>query len=540
MRIIQTLDFLPDGNGVPAKCGWYSSPHHLMSWVLSCLQLNACGYNPTLYCNAYAAEILIDGLGLPYGEVIISHGDFNVSHKSLWALSKIYTYSLQTEPFLHVDGDVFVFEPFEEGLLASGLIAQNVEVVNRYYLEAFDFYKSVIAFWPTQIKQRDLSIGTMCAINAGVLGGNNIDFYRSFTGAAFEMFNRNSKKLSDIPLHQLNVIIEQCLCHSMAVYEGREFSVVLKGLFEDNRYSGLANIWEVPAKRSYLHFIGHFKQNKLLCSLMAAFIRKKYPEYFYRVINLFKAKKIILNGIFYTSEVQSLQVNDYIALLENSVVKFSNDPQHYNIDSDENVSNDFWESVFCELRMMLVRDCDVEKCIDRKTIESDLEAYCSEVRRAYAYCRNFESEKLLSIDLMSLDWLGLFSEQKNTDPNMTFELLHGIRLVHSCYNWGRMISQISDDSLSQYEVVSLTKGSYTTLVVPELGCKKMSLYDLNPVETETINLILEGKNTNGELNQELKELLPENIVNENTDLSEILVRDSIRQLVFWKALIIKQ
>src|SRR6266511_4158572 len=127
MKFLQTL-YLHDAI-VPfiPGCGWHSSIYHLMSWALSCLQLKSIYKDVYLHCNNNAAKLLIQDLELPYSDFYETHENFALPNINLWALPKIYTYSLQNEPFLHIDGDVFLFKKLPESLLNSELIAQNKE-----------------------------------------------------------------------------------------------------------------------------------------------------------------------------------------------------------------------------------------------------------------------------------------------------------------------------------------------------------------------------------------------------------------------------
>ncbi len=92
-----------------------------MGWALSCLQLRLLYQEVDLYCNSKAASLLKDQLGLPYTNVYETHNDLNLVNEKLWALHKIFTYSLQDDPFLHVDGDVFLFKELPDSLLGSEL-----------------------------------------------------------------------------------------------------------------------------------------------------------------------------------------------------------------------------------------------------------------------------------------------------------------------------------------------------------------------------------------------------------------------------------
>ncbi|MBO4642379.1 MAG: hypothetical protein J5661_05940, partial [Bacteroidaceae bacterium] len=131
MRIVQTFwsggkSLLQDG------FGWLHPEYNLMSWALSCLSLREHYDEVALYTDSEGKRILIDELHLPYTEVNVVFDDFPCLPQH-WALAKIKTYSLQTKPFLHVDGDVYLPALVPLKIISSPLIAQNKEVGTDYY-----------------------------------------------------------------------------------------------------------------------------------------------------------------------------------------------------------------------------------------------------------------------------------------------------------------------------------------------------------------------------------------------------------------------
>ena len=132
MNFIQTLYINADKDPFKDSCGWAAPEFHLMGWALSCLQLHKLYGNISLYANSPAARLLIDTLRLPYSNVHLTHDNLNLIHPDLWAFTKIYTHSLQEQPFLHIDGDIFLFKPFDSGILEGELIAQNIELGTEY------------------------------------------------------------------------------------------------------------------------------------------------------------------------------------------------------------------------------------------------------------------------------------------------------------------------------------------------------------------------------------------------------------------------
>ena len=149
MNLLQTLYIDKSKDLFRDSFGWAAPEYHLMGWALSCLQLHKVYGNITLFANSQAADLLIDKLQLPYTEVNLAHNKLTLIHPNLWALPKIYTYSLQEHPFLHIDGDVFLFEPFNPNLF-EGIVEdrgyrymsdfQDVPF-NRSYLHLLGHFK---------------------------------------------------------------------------------------------------------------------------------------------------------------------------------------------------------------------------------------------------------------------------------------------------------------------------------------------------------------------------------------------------------------
>src|ERR1700753_287037 len=125
MRVVQSLWSANQPDPFRFKAGWFAPEYHLMAWALSCLQLRQFYDDVVLYTDSQGARVLIDQLQLPYTEVVCDLDKINSYHPELWAAGKIYTYRQQQAPFIHVDGDVFIWKAFDEALLNADLIAQN-------------------------------------------------------------------------------------------------------------------------------------------------------------------------------------------------------------------------------------------------------------------------------------------------------------------------------------------------------------------------------------------------------------------------------
>ena len=296
MSIVQTLYLNKTKDPFHYSFGWAAPDYHLMGWALSCLQLHQLYGSITLYANGPAAGLLIDTLQLPYSEVNLELDNLTLIHPDLWALPKIYTYSIQKQPFLHFDGDVFLFKPLSSDLLSGELIAQNVEVATEnYYMLTQKELMRHFTYFPPCVKKDFESGIPFRACNAGIFGGNNIAFFYEYATLVDDYINNNAKKLKHIHVNAFNIFFEQHLFYALAKEKDIPVSVLIEGIIEDNGYRNMGDFHDVPFNRSYLHLLGHFKRDEFTCIQMAAKLRELYPDYYERIVALFHKKNIRLS-----------------------------------------------------------------------------------------------------------------------------------------------------------------------------------------------------------------------------------------------------
>jgi hypothetical protein len=283
--IIQTL-YLPDTFQQPTahSLGFLSPEFNWFSWALSCLQLKRYYNHVELYTNDLGNEILINRLKLPYDKVNIVLSNLEFPSK-LWAYPKLYVYSLQKKPFLHIDGDVYLWEKLAPEIHHRPLIAQNIEVDKSYYRNLIHVLLKEDLVLPDVIANALDSENGLAAYNAGIIGGTDVDFFKDYTTEAFNFFKINSGKLERINLSPFNTIFEQVLFYCLASHKGIPIACYIKDEIRDMTYPGFADFLEVPYKTKFIHLMGAFKQNKDCCFMLARHLRESYPAFYYRIID---------------------------------------------------------------------------------------------------------------------------------------------------------------------------------------------------------------------------------------------------------------
>ncbi|HMQ46889.1 MAG TPA: hypothetical protein PKA00_05310 [Saprospiraceae bacterium] len=293
MKIVQTLWTKPGLNA-----GWIDRRFHFISWALSCLQL--CKYydEVELYTDSEGKRILIDELKLPYTKVHVVLDDFSYP-TYLWAIPKIFTYSLQEKPFLHIDGDVFIWEPLDERQTNMPFVFQNLEIeknVPSFYTAIFKDLLSKNTqpgYWPDWIERP--SWNNITAFNAGVFGGTDIDFIRKHAKAAFGFIDQYADDIARmIKPQNANHLAEQVLSKYLADQWNITTSSILPPQYFRNpdatilEYAIIDQFGISPHGKKYLHLVGEFKQTLKICKDLSRSIYAHYPEYYERVLNTFQ------------------------------------------------------------------------------------------------------------------------------------------------------------------------------------------------------------------------------------------------------------
>lgn len=292
MKIVHTFWIDEGKDPLKDSFGWCNAPYHLMSWALSCLQLHQYHEDLELITDRKGKELLIDQLQLPYKKVRIELDDLDlVPIPGLWVMKKIYSYTRHEEPFLNVDGDVFVYAPFPKELLSGQLIAQNIEQDFDYYKELVGLVDVSFPFVPKPIKDQIDKGKEIQASNAGIFGGKNHAFFKDYFQVVEQFIAANQdqiKSLSPSQLVNFNAVVEQYIFHCLSKDQGIEVNYLLDTVFDPSFFESFANFHHLPNGIAFMHALGDYKKNGWVCDQLAHRLRLDYPEYFARVLDLFE------------------------------------------------------------------------------------------------------------------------------------------------------------------------------------------------------------------------------------------------------------
>jgi hypothetical protein len=304
MKILQTFWSGPASkqrnvNFFDTKAGWLSAEYHWMSWALSCLQLKKYFGNVELITDEVGKEILINTLELPYTTVLTRlEKILDDCPPDLWALAKIHSYSQQTEPFLHVDGDVFIWDYFEKRILSALVVAQNIEKDLFYYREMLEEIHQHFSFIPSYLPSHYELKHCIFAANAGIIGGQNNEFIKKYCQEAFDFVNKNRTCIDKVTATGLNFIFEQCLLYYYSKQSGQDITYFMPNEVDDPMYKEYVLFSDLP-KVKMIHTVGGFKKMPYVCDHLAMRLRMEYPQVYYRIIDACRRMGISMNNKVY-------------------------------------------------------------------------------------------------------------------------------------------------------------------------------------------------------------------------------------------------
>lgn len=312
MKIIQSF-WSGNQKDINNSYGWFEPKYNWTSWILSCNQLVKHYDQVELYTDDFGYEMLINKLQLPYTKVHVVLNELNVYPKDLWAIAKIKVYSLQVEPFIHVDGDVFIWDKFPDDLIAADLITQNLEPTSFYYRRMWDQIFPKLKYLPKELESFHNAETNLCA-NMGIVGGNDLVFIKEFAKKAFEFVDKNVSIAEEINLFNFNIFFEQVLFFELAILKSKKVSYLFDQICDDNSYIGFAEFHDIPHKRNYLHLLGDYKKNSNICKLMEIYTMKHYPDYYSNLLKIYGNHDVI-------RDLSETKVNELLVEFEDEIIK---------------------------------------------------------------------------------------------------------------------------------------------------------------------------------------------------------------------------
>ena len=277
---------------------WLSEEYFFMSWVLSTETSRRYFDSIELQTDRLGEHLLKEILGLKFDHIIVNKDELNYIFPEWWAISKLHTYSLQEEPFIHIDNDVFLWKSLSDYLLKSEVFAQSPEQIKRdcnhsyYRIKDLENVIEANGGWlPDQWHSYSESSDILEAPCCGIFGGNNIDFINHYSAIAMQIVNHDQNQTVwskwDKLIHG-NVLIEQFLINAcLDIYKCpvTNKSLKVKYLFKHGADPFSQNEAKV---RGYTHLIATAKKNPAVMNDLERRVLNERPQYFSRCVEAAK------------------------------------------------------------------------------------------------------------------------------------------------------------------------------------------------------------------------------------------------------------
>jgi hypothetical protein len=272
---------------------WREPIHHLLAWGLS-LRLAQAHYPETvLVTDRPGRALLIDRLGLPFTHVSTDLDQLREADPCWWALGKLVAYSLQDRPFVHIDTDVFLWQPLPDRLTSAPVLAQHRETYRvadeQYGVRVVEgaFARAGLSLPAEWGWSRSCDARRFHAANCGILGGTNVSFIQCYARLALDLVlnPRHAAVWAAVPDRaSLNVTVEQFLLP--ACLEFHRFDpgsphrgVYLRYLFPS---TGAAFDLAQAARLGFTHLLADAKQNAQVTARLEQRLRREDPAFYRR------------------------------------------------------------------------------------------------------------------------------------------------------------------------------------------------------------------------------------------------------------------
>ena len=286
MKIVQSFWSKPFQNSVDedfyirSRGGFPLKRYYIYAHALSILQLNKMIGEVHLITDEYGKELLIDMFQLPYSSYSTELDQFDETPTHLWAVSKVYVYSIMREPTIHIDNDLIVGKKFEYKLLDNEIIVEfgYKDKPNRYGQQIQNILKSNAKFPEELLSYLRQKNFVYSDYNLGIVGGRDYSFFSEFGKKSLYWFfeNRNIN-LEDKPaLAFMNCLLEPCYFFQQLVSSDREVTLCLDSIFDQDVDYQKVDMASNTMNFKFVHFHNAYKLHYY--QRVEDWLRASYPD----------------------------------------------------------------------------------------------------------------------------------------------------------------------------------------------------------------------------------------------------------------------
>jgi len=277
---------------------WSAPLHHLLAWGLSLRAASRHYPETALVTDRAGKRLLIDQLGLPFAHVSTELERLAHLDPGWWAMGKLFAYSLQEKPFVHIDTDIFLWKPLPRALVESPVFSQCPEIYANDSKPSLREIEWAFGEAGTELPAEWRWVRSRGAThfreeNCGILGGTNVAFLRHYAQTALDMVMRpeNEPAWSRLPdKFSHNFSIEQFLLAACIDFHRHGHEPKFSGIEVRNLFSNVAEAGDPSraARLGYTHLLGGAKAHPAVARRIEERARREDPAYFRRCEQLLR------------------------------------------------------------------------------------------------------------------------------------------------------------------------------------------------------------------------------------------------------------
>lgn len=276
---------------------WREPQHHLLAWGLSLRQARKHYPDTQLVTDKAGKALLVDRLGLHFDEVSTDLEALRDVDPGWWALGKLHAYSLQDRPFIHVDTDVFLWEPLPAHVASAPVFAQCPEHhppldewCGPQDIEAA-FARHELSLPMEWEWSRSLGNPGFREDNCGIVGGNDVDFLRYYATLGLRLVRDPiyQSAWSELPDKAgYNMIIEQFLLAACLDYHRFHPQSPYRGVHIKYLFPTWADTLDPvkTAQAGYTHLLGDAKTNAVVTQRLERRMQREDQDFYRHCLSL--------------------------------------------------------------------------------------------------------------------------------------------------------------------------------------------------------------------------------------------------------------
>lgn len=271
---------------------WREPIHHLLAWGLS-FRLAQGHYPETvLVTDSPGRTLLVDRLGLPFTHVSTELDRLREADPSWWALGKLLAYGVQDQPFVHLDTDVFLWQPLPDRLASAPVLAQHRETYSvadeQYGVRTVEdaFARAGLSLPAEWEWSRSCDARRFDAANCGILGGRDVGFIQAYARLALDLVlsPRHAPAWAAVrDKASLNVTVEQFLLPACVGFHRFDPGSPHRGIYLRYLFPSTGAAFD-PAQAERLgftHLLADAKRNAQVTARLEERFRREDPAFYH-------------------------------------------------------------------------------------------------------------------------------------------------------------------------------------------------------------------------------------------------------------------